>query len=122
MSEDYLKELEAALNAGRRPIELLTIILGFLNFSRMEIKMYKLLQQTPLTVKQIAKKLEISERTVRKYVKILYQKGFIVRRIVEEKRLKYVYEAIPIRKAWAKLKRDIGRIMTEIGKTLRTIT
>ena len=65
---------------------------------------------------------EVVGATVRKYVKILYQKGFIVRRIVEEKRLKYVYEAIPIRKTWAKLKRDIGRIMTEIGKTLRTIT
>lgn len=118
MRRDYVKELDAALKEGKKPIELLTMVLGFLNFTHLEVKMYNLLQQTPLTTKQIEKKLGISERTVRKYTKILYKKGFIVRRVVEGERLKYVYEAIPIKRAWMKVKGEIEKILDEVTNVL----
>ncbi len=61
----YIADLEKSLEGGRKPIELLNAILGFLNFKPVEIKIYNLLLNSSLTIKQIEDQLDLSERTIR---------------------------------------------------------
>ena len=118
----YVEDIEKALDEGKKPVELLNVILGFLNFKSMEIKIYNLLLKTSLTIKQIEQQLNISERTIRKYIKRLDEEGFIVKKVEQGKRLKYVYMAIPIQEAWKKVKDKIEKILGDITKVLEMKT
>ena len=71
-----------------------------------------------MTIKQIEKQLNLSERTIRKYIKRLEQEGFINKRVKQDKRLKYIYNAVPIQEAWKNVKNKIQKILEEITKTL----
>jgi len=115
---NYIADIEKVLKGGKKPIELLNVILGFLNFKTIEIKIYNILLKSSLTIKQIEKQLNLSERTIRKYIKRLEQEGFIIKKVEEGKRLKYVYSATSIREAWKKVKNKIQKILEEITKTL----
>jgi len=118
VKRNYVEDIEKALDEGKKPVELLNVILGFLNFKSMEIKIYNLLLKTSLTIKQIEQQLNISERTIRKYIKRLDEEGFIVKKVEQGKRLKYVYMAIPIQEAWKKVKDKIEKILGDITKVL----
>ncbi|RJS86438.1 HTH domain-containing protein [Methanophagales archaeon] len=115
---NYIADIEKALKEGRNPIELLNVILGFLNFKPVEIKIYNLLLNSSLTIKQIQNLLNLSERTIRKYILRLDQEGFIIKTVEEGKRLKYVYTAVPIQEAWKKVKGKIEEILDEITRVL----
>ena len=114
----YIVDIEKILEGRKDPIELLNVILGFLNFKPIEIKIYNILLKSSLTIKQIEKQLNLSERTIRKYIKRLEQEGFINKRVKQDKRLKYVYNAIPIQEAWKTVRNKIQKILEEITKTL----
>jgi len=116
---NYIVDIERILKERKKPIELLNIILGFLNFKPIEIKIYNLLLKSSLTIKQIEKKLNLSERTIRKYIKRLEQEGFINKRVKQDKRLKYIYNAVPIQEAWRNVRNKIQKILEEITKTLK---
>ena len=118
VKRNYVEDIEKALDERKKPVELLNVILGFLNFKSMEIKIYNLLLKTSLTIKQIEQQLNISERTIRKYIKRLDEEGFIVKKVEQGKRLKYVYMAIPIQEAWKKVKDKIEKILGDITKVL----
>ena len=115
---NYIVDIERILKGRKKPIELLNIILGFLNFKPIEIKIYNLLLKSSLTIKQIEKKLNLSERTIRKYIKRLEQEGFINKKVKQDKRLKYIYNAVPIQEAWKNVRNKIQRILEEITKTI----
>ncbi|MBC8520434.1 MAG: HTH domain-containing protein [Methanomicrobia archaeon] len=115
---DYIADIEKALTEGKKPKELLTVILGFLNFKPIEIKIYDLLLNSSLTIKQIQNLLDLSERTIRKYIRRLDQEGFIIKRVEEGKRLKYVYSAVPVQEAWKKVKGKIQEALDEITRVL----
>ena len=115
---NYIADIEKALKEGRNPIELLNVISGFLNFKPVEIKIYNLLLNSSLTIKQIQNLLNLSERTIRKYILRLDQEGFIIKTVEEGKRLKYVYTAVPIQEAWKKVKGKIEEILDEITRVL----
>jgi predicted DNA-binding transcriptional regulator len=117
---NYIEDIEDVLKGRKKPTELLNIILGFLNFKKTEIKIYNLLLKSSLTIKQIQKQLNLSERTIRKYIKRLDQEGFIARKVEQGKRLKYVYMAVPVQKTWEKVKDKIQKILNEISKVLET--
>ena len=117
---NYIVDIENALMEKKRPVALLNFILGFLNFKKTEIEIYNLLLKSSLTIKEIEKQLNLSERTIRKYIKRLYQEGFIVRKVEQGKRLRYIYMAIPIQKAWNKVKGNIQQIIDEITKVIET--
>ena len=118
VNRKYVEDIEKALDEGKKPVELLNVILGFLNFKSMEIKIYNLLLKTSLTIKQIEQQLNISERTIRKYIKRLDEEGFIVKKVEQGKRLKYVYMAIPIQEAWEKVKDKMEKMLGDITKAL----
>ena len=115
---NYIADIENALKGGKNPVELLNIILSFLNFKTAEIKIYNVLLKSSLTIKQIEKQLNLSERTIRKYIKKLIQEGFITRKVEQGKRLKYVYMAVPVQEVWKKVKNKIQEILNEITKVL----
>jgi len=115
---NYIADIEKALTEGKKPKELLTVILGFLNFKPIEIKIYDLLLNSSLTIKQIQNLLDLSERTIRKYIRRLDQEGFIIKRVKEGKRLKYVYSAVPVQEAWKKVKGKIQEALDEITRVL----
>ena len=118
VKRNYVEDIEKALNERKKPVELLNLIFTFLNFKSVEIKIYNLLLKTSLTIKQIEKQLNISERTIRKYIKRLDKEGFIIRTVEQGKRLKYVYMAIPIQEAWEKVKDKMEKILGDITKAL----
>jgi len=118
VKRNYIADIEKALKEGNRPTELLNAILGFLNFKPMEIRIYNLLLNSSLTIKQIEDLLNLSERTIRKYIRRLYQEGFIIKNVEEGKRLKYVYTAVPVLEAWKKVKGKIQEILDEITRVL----
>ena len=64
------------------------------------------------------KQLNLSERTIRKYIKRLEEEGFINKRVKQDKRLKYIYNAVPIQEVWKNAKNEIQKILDEITKTL----
>lgn len=118
VKRNYIADIEKALKEGTEPIALLNVILGFLKFKPIEIKIYNLLLTSSLTIKQIQNLLNLSERTIRKYIQRLDQEGFIIKKVEAGKRLKYVYTAVPIQVAWEKVKGKIQEIIDEISRVL----
>ena len=117
--KNYIADVEKALREKKKPTELLDIIFTFLNFKKVEIKIYNLLLTSPMTIKDLEKKSHISERTIRKYIKRLDQEGFIIKRVEQGKRLKYVYIAVPVQKAWKKVKDKILKILNGISNSVK---
>ncbi len=120
VKRDYIADIENAINKRTNPVELLNVILGFLNFKKVEIEIYNILLKSSLTIKEIEKKSNLSERTIRKHLKRLCQEGFITKKVKEDKRLKYVYKAVPVQEAWKKANNKIQRTLNEITKSLKT--
>ncbi len=119
VGRNYIADIEKALQEKKKPTELLSIILGFLNFKAIEIKIYNLLLKSSMSIKQIEKQLNISERTVRKYIKRLDEERLINKRVEQGERLKYLYSSIPVKEAWKKVKGEIQRILDEINRVLQ---
>ena len=122
VKRDYIADIEKSLKEGKKPIEVLNVILGFLNFKSVEIRIYNILLKKPLTIKQLEEHLNLSERTIRKYIKRLDREGLITEKVEQGKRLRYVYSAVPIRETWEKVKDKIERILIDITKVLETKT
>ncbi|RLF64234.1 MAG: hypothetical protein DRN31_00705 [Thermoplasmata archaeon] len=122
VKRDYIADIEKSLKEGKKPIEVLNVILGFLNFKSVEIRIYNILLKKPLTIKHLEEHLNLSERTIRKYIKRLDREGFITKKVEQGKRLRYVYSAVPIRETWEKVKDKIERILIDITKVLETKT
>jgi len=118
VKRSYIADIEKILKGRKKPVELLNIILEFLNFKPIEIRIYNLLLKSSLTVKQMERRLNLSERTIRKYIKRLEEEGFINKRVKQDKRLKYVYNAVPIQEVWKNVRNKIQKILEEITKTL----
>jgi predicted transcriptional regulator len=117
---NYVADIENALIEGKKSTELLNMILGFLDFKPVEIRIYNLLLKSPLTIKQIEKQLNLSERTIRKYIKRLDQEGFIIKKVEQSKRLKYIYTSTSPQEVWKKAQGIIQQILSKITKVLET--
>jgi len=122
VKRNYIEDIEKALSKKEKPVELLNVIFTFLNFKSVEIRIYNLLLKTAMTIKQIEQQLNISERTIRKYIKRLDEEGFIIKKVEQSKRLKYVYRSVPVQEAWGKVKDKIEKILSDITKVLETKT
>ena len=122
VQRNYIEDIDKALNEKKKPVELLNVIFTFLNFKVMEVKIYNHLLNMSLTIKQIERQLNISERTIRKYIKRLDEEGFITRKVEQGERLKYIYTAVPVQVAWEKVKEKIEKILDNITKVLESKT
>jgi len=122
VKRNYIEDIEKAISKKEKPVELLNVIFTFLNFKSVEIRIYNLLLKTAMTIKQIEQQLNISERTIRKYIKRLDEEGFIIKKVEQGKRLKYIYRSVPVQEAWGKVKDKIEKILSDITKVLETKT
>lgn len=120
--KNYIEDIDKALSEKKKPVELLNVIFTFLNFKEIEIKIYNHLLKMPLTIKQIEQQLNLSERTIRKYIKRLDNEGFIIRKVEQSDRLKYIYTSMPVQEAWEKVKEKIEKILGDITKALESKT
>ena len=96
-----------------------TNILGKLtdlfNLKKTEMRIYNLLRskKQPMLVTEICKSLDISRRMIQDYVKNLTEKGFLKRKIIQNKRLSYVYIAQPPIIVWNKIKTRLKNMLKE---------
>lgn len=102
------------------PIETFSLVLSFFNFETMEIKLYNLLLNASLTIKEIEEQLDVSERSIRKHIKRLEEEGLITKTVEQGNRLKYVYRSISLPEAWKKVKANINKIIDEIGVVMES--
>ncbi len=70
-----------------------TNTLGKFKLTSSEIEIYSLLLQEQLTPRQIAKKLNLSERIVREKLKHLLELGLVERELINRGWLGYIYKA-----------------------------
>jgi len=115
-----IENIKKALTRKGKPIEVFEVVLTFLNFKTVETRIYNLLLKTSLTIKEIEQKLDISERSIRKYIRRLEEEGFITKWVEQGKRLKYVYQSVPIQEAWEKVKDKINTIIGDIAKVIES--
>jgi predicted transcriptional regulator len=113
-------DIEKALNRKDRPIEVFNVVLEFLNLSTVEIRIYNLLLKTSYTINELEKQLDISERSIRKYIKRLEEEGLITKRVEQGTRLKYVYQSVQIQEAWVKIEDKIDKIIGDIAKVIES--
>ena len=103
-----------------RPAELLRAIFHFIKFSPAEIDIYFLLvnNSEPMTVKNISRSVNYSERTVRKYLQLLLNKGYIKRKPVERVQPCFAYFALSPKVVWKKLVNEIRSIRIRATKSI----
>ncbi|NJE08542.1 ArsR family transcriptional regulator [Thermococcus sp. M39] len=74
-------------------LKALTNTLEKFELTSSEIKIYSLLLKEQLTPRQIAKKLDLSERIVREKLKHLLELGLVERELINRGWLGYLYKA-----------------------------
>lgn len=74
-------------------LKALTSTLEKFELTSSEIKIYSILLKEQLTPRQIAKKLDLSERIVREKLKHLLELGLIERELINRGWLGYIYKA-----------------------------
>ena len=82
-------------------------IMPSLGLDTKEVEMYSILLIDRLRISDLQKRLQVSERTARRYVKTMLDNGFIKRKVVEGKRLAYEYMSLPPASVWRNLKNNI---------------
>ena len=116
----YFNDLKRTLSMKKDPIETFSLVLSFFNFETMEVKLYNLLLNASLTIKEIEEQLDVSERSIRKHIKRLEEEGLITKTVEQGNRLKYVYRSISLPEAWKKVKANINKIIDEIGVVMES--
>ena len=84
---------------------------------------YELLEKRPMTIKQLQKTTQVSERMLRTYLDDMIERGFVKKKVVEGNRLKYVYKSTEpqtildhIKSKVTELEKDTKRAKKEIIK------
>ena len=116
----YIGDIEKALSREGEPVEIFNAILAFLNFKRLEVRIYNLLLKTSLTIKEIEEQLGVSERSIRKYIRRLEEEGLITKRVEQGTRLRYIYQSVQIQEAWKKVEAKINKIVGDIAKLVKS--
>ncbi len=117
---NYIGDIENALNRKGKPIDVFNVVLEFLNLSTVEVKIYDLLLKTSFTIKEIEEQMDISERSIRKYIKRLEEEGLVTKRVEQGTRLKYVYQSVQIQEAWEKIEDKINNMIDDITKVIES--
>ncbi|MFN3384653.1 MAG: winged helix-turn-helix transcriptional regulator [Archaeoglobaceae archaeon] len=86
-----------------------------------DVRIYNLLRNRELGVREIAKELNLSTRFVRDRLKELTRRGILKRRLVEEGWIGYKYTAEEPREVLNKLKAQLHEELLRLEKTLVNI-
>lgn len=118
MNADRLTQAHDLINSDEdiAPVEMLAELLRLIGFTDTEIRLYRLLLQDQLTVAAVGEEMDVSERTIRKYLKRLQEKNFLRREALTEDRLKYAYESVPPQQAWQQIKVDLNSLINAMDE------
>jgi len=120
LSIDKLAQVQRLLKEKKRAQkEILSMLFRFIGFRKGEIELYSLLLNKEMEVKRIMHELGISERSARAYLKVLWDRGLVEKKVLAEKRLKYVYFSIKPDQVWMKIKSEILVVVEEIDSTIK---
>jgi predicted DNA-binding transcriptional regulator len=120
---DRLTKLQKALKERKRtPVEVLTTVLRLLDFKEAEIKLYSTLLKKEMMMDEIVQNLNASERSARTHIKVLYEKGFVKRKVVIGDRLKYTYSSISPETAWRIVKKEVNSVLKQVDKILKNVS
>ncbi len=97
--------------------DMIISILSSLGLGKKEIKVYMILLKSRLKIKQLAQKVCLSERTLRRYLKYMQNRGVIERKIVVGKRLAYEYLSSSPLTIWKNFKAEVKRNISLIDKS-----
>ncbi|TDA25561.1 MAG: transcriptional regulator [Archaeoglobi archaeon] len=88
-------------------------ILESLKLKPSDLRIYSLLEKRELSVREIAKELNLSARFVRERLRDLHRKGIVRRRLVENGWIGYVYRAEDPKVVVARVK---NYLLSEFGR------
>ncbi|MCQ4153485.1 MAG: transcriptional regulator [Archaeoglobi archaeon] len=88
-------------------------ILESLKLKPSDLRIYSLLEKRELSVREIAKELNLSTRFVRERLRDLHRKGIVRRRLVENGWIGYVYRAEDPKVVVARVK---NYLLSEFGR------
>ncbi len=74
-------------------------LINFLQLTPAKFRIYRILFSRPMTISDLEKKTNLSERMIRNHMRYMVRRGFVKKEsVVENNRLKYVYNAVsPLR-------------------------
>lgn len=96
----------------------LIAVMSLFGLNRKELELYTILLKEQLKIKEISKRVGLSDRVVRKYIKEMLERKFIERRVVEGRRLAYKYLSVSPTEVWKNIKSEVRRNMSLIDKNL----
>ncbi len=88
-------------------------ILESLKLKPSDLRIYSLLEKNELSVREIAKELNLSTRFVRERLRELHRKGIVRRRLIENGWIGYVYRAEDPKVIVSKIK---NYLLSEFGR------
>jgi len=96
------------------PAKAFTDFISYLNLRTNEIKIYNLLTKKPMTIKELIRELRVSERTLRTYLFDLLKKGFVYKKVIEDRRLKYQYYAKSPVELMKFIRRQVSMVLSKM--------
>ena len=96
----------------------LMAIMSVFGLNKREIELYVILLNEQLRIKEISKRLGLSERVVRRYVKDMLERRFIERKVVVGKRLAYKYLSISPADVWKNIKTEVRKNISFFDENL----
>lgn len=96
----------------------LVAVISLFGLNRKELELYLILLKEQLKIKEICRRLDLSERVVRRYIKEMLDRRFIERKVVEGKRLAYKYISVSPANVWKNVKSELKRNISFIDRSL----
>ena len=96
----------------------LAAVMSLFGLNNKELELYLILLKEQLKIKEICKRLELSERVVRRYIKEMLDRRFIERKVVEGKRLAYKYMSVSPAAVWKNVKLEMKKNISFIDENL----
>jgi len=119
---DKFSELEEEMQGDVDPDKMLRLLFKLINFKQANVDIYFLLHRSekPLTVNEVCSELEYSERTIRTYLGVLADKGYIKKFPTIRDRPCFAYKAITPREVWELMLEEMRNIKRQAVKTFGT--
>ena len=122
MEIENLVNVDRALRAIKRKHSeykrRLMAVMSVFGLSKREIDLYVILLKEQLRVREISKRVELSDRVVRRYIKNMLERKLIERKVVEGKRLAYKYMSLPPAEVWNNIKAEVRKNISFFDENL----
>ncbi|MCK4714298.1 MAG: HTH domain-containing protein, partial [Candidatus Aenigmarchaeota archaeon] len=92
--------------------------MSMFGLNKREIELYVILLNEQLKIKEISKRLGLSERVVRRYIRDMFERKFIERKVVVGKRLAYKYLSVSPADVWKNIRTEVRKNISFFDENL----